>query len=82
MTPKKFRVKKRQDQKYLGPNVAWTNIVWTNGIVTVEICSRCSQEPIIKIKIGSVSAEIFGGGCCCSSSCAQGKTKSTSNLKT
>ena len=34
--------------------------------------------------IGSVTAEIFGGGCSCwsCSSCDRGKTKSTPSLKT
>ena len=30
-------------------NVAWTNIAWTCVIVTVGICSRCSQEPTCKV---------------------------------
>ena len=34
------------------------------------------------VKIGSVTVEIFGGGCSSSSCCDRGKTKSTLSLKT
>ena len=30
-------------------NVARTNVVWKNVAVTVRICSRCSQDPMIKV---------------------------------
>ena len=39
-------------------NVAWTTIAWTNVTVTVEICSRCSQKPIIKVKSKSGQLEL------------------------
>ena len=30
-------------------NAAKTNVAWTNVTLTVEICSRCSQEPIFTV---------------------------------
>ena len=30
-------------------NVARTNVAWTNVIMTVEMCSRWSQEPTFKV---------------------------------
>ena len=42
-------------------NVARTNVTWTNVTLTVGICSKCSQEPTLKVssKIRSVTAEIL-----------------------
>merc|ERR1711954_347672 len=39
-------------------NVTRTNVAWTNVIVTVGICSRCSQESIFKVSSKS-GPEIF-----------------------
>ena len=38
-------------------NVPRTNVAWTNVVVTVVICCRFSQDPLIKI--GPVTAEIY-----------------------
>ena len=37
--------------------MARTNVAYTNVTVTVEICSRCSQEPMFKVS--SLTAEIL-----------------------
>ena len=39
-------------------NVAWKDIAWTNVTVTVEICPRCSQEPIFKVSSKSGQLEL------------------------
>ena len=45
--------KEIEDQKDLGSNVAWTN-----AILTIEICSRCFQEPNFKVSSKSAQLEL------------------------